>query len=327
MTILVTGGAGYIGSHVCKALARAGETPVVYDNLSKGHEWAVRWGPLERGDLLDAERLRGVFARHRPEAVIHFAALIEVGESVREPEKYYRNNVGGSLTLLEEMRRAGCARIVFSSTAAVYGNPAAGRITEDHPKEPISPYGRSKRTVELMIEDASAARGLGHAFLRYFNAAGADADGELGEAHDPESHLIPIVLGAAAGERPRIGVFGDRYPTRDGTCVRDYVHVEDLADAHLRALAHLEAGKGPLAANLGTGRGHTVREVIEAARRVTGAPIPEEVLPERPGDPAVLVADPSLARERLGWAASRGLEEMIASAWAWRRGKGATCGT
>ena len=321
MTVLVTGGAGYIGSHVCKALARAGAVPVVYDNLSKGHEWAVRWGPLERGDLLDAARLREVFERHRPEAVMHFAAFIEVGESVREPQKYYRNNVVGSLTLLEEMRRAGCGRIVFSSTAAVYGNPVSERITEDHPKDPINPYGRTKRMVERIIEEFRDAYGFEHAFLRYFNAAGADADGELGEAHDPESHLIPIVLEAAAGERDRIGVFGDGYPTRDGTCVRDYVHVEDLAEAHRLALAHLAAGNGSFALNLGTGRGSTVREVIGAARRITGRPIPEEVLPNREGDPPVLVADPTRAGERLGWKASRSLDDMIASAWAWRSGR------
>lgn len=320
-SILVTGGAGFIGSHVCKALAAAGFRPVVYDNLSKGYEWAVRWGPLERGDLRDGARLAEVLARHKPAAVMHFASLIEVGESMREPARYYDNNVGGSLSLLQAMQAAGVGRIIFSSTAAVYGTPERVPIDETAPLAPINPYGASKLMTERMLADFGAAYGLRHVALRYFNAAGSDPDGEIGEAHDPESHLIPLVLDAALGVRPRIAMFGDDYPTPDGTCVRDYIHVTDLAEAHLLALRRLLAGGGSLAVNLGNGAGHSVRAVVETARAVTGCAIPAVVEPRRAGDPAVLVADCRRAVAELGWKQERAdLAVMIADAWKWRQG-------
>jgi UDP-arabinose 4-epimerase len=319
-TILVTGGAGFIGSHVCKALAAAGFRPVVYDNLSKGYEWAVQWGPLERGDLRDTARLAEVIARHRPAAVMHFASLIEVGESMREPARYYDNNVGGSLCLLRGMQAGGVDKIIFSSTAAVYGTPERTPIDETAPLAPINPYGASKLMTERMLADFGAAYGLRHVALRYFNAAGSDPDGAVGEAHDPESHLIPLVLDVALGKRPRIAMFGDDYPTPDGTCVRDYIHVTDLAQAHLLALRRLLDGGSSLALNLGNGNGHSVREVVEAARRVTGHAIPAAVEARRPGDPAVLVADCRRAVAELGWTQQRAdLAVMIADAWAWRQ--------
>lgn len=300
-SVLVTGGAGFVGSHTCKALAAAGYRPVVYDDLSNGVEDAVRWGPLEVGSLHDEAHLASVVARHEPRAVLHFAAFIEAGESVREPDRFYRNNVAGTLALLRVMRNAGIGQIVFSSTAAVYGNPERTPIPEDHPLRPVNPYGRSKLMIEEMLADIAAAQGLRYAALRYFNAAGADQRGELGENHRPETHLIPLVLQAAYGERPDIAVFGTDYDTPDGTCVRDYVHVADLAEAHTLALRRLIDGGGSLAANLGTGRGFSVREVIDAVRRVTGRPIPVRLADRRPGDPAVLVADATRARQELGW--------------------------
>ena len=321
-SVLVTGGAGYIGSHVCKALARAGLLPVAYDNLSSGHRWAVRWGPLELGDLADGARLDQVIERHRPQAVLHFAAFIAAGESVADPGKYYQNNIFGLLPLLSAMRRGGIDRLVFSSTAAVYGTPQKVPIDEKHPQEPINPYGVTKQVAERLLQDYSVAHGIRAVALRYFNAAGADPDGELGEAHEPETHLIPLVLETAAGLRPEIRVFGDSYPTADGTCIRDYIHVSDLADAHVLALEWLSQAPGVHAFNLGNGAGFSVAEVIAAARRVTGHSIPVRIEDRRPGDPPVLVADAARARSVLGWQPRLGdLDVQIAHAWQWMGAK------
>jgi len=321
--VLVTGGAGYVGSHACKALARAGYLPVVYDNLSRGHAWAVKWGPLERGDLLNAARLAAVLRKHRPFAVLHFAALAYVGESVEDPLRYYRNNVGGTINLLQAMRDAAVRRIVFSSTCAVYGAPKKVPIPEHHPQAPLNPYGHSKRMIEQMLSDSAAAHGLNSVSLRYFNAAGADPEGEIGEDHDPETHLIPLALEAAAGLRPRLTIHGADYPTRDGTCIRDYVHVADLADAHVLALGYLARNPGASAFNLGNGGGFTVREVIAAAERVTGRKVRLREGPRRPGDPPALVGNARSARRKLGWKPRyQDLEVIIASAWRWlQRGK------
>jgi len=317
--VLVTGGAGYIGSHVCKALAAAGYRPVTYDNLSAGHRWAVRWGPLERGNLAHAARLENAIRRHRPFAVVHLAGVIAAGESVVDPAKYYDINVAGTLTLLSVMRRQGVDRIVFSSSAAVYGEPLATPIREDHPLAPINPYGAGKLVCERMLHDFAAAYGLRSVSLRYFNAAGADPDGDIGEAHRTETHLIPLVLDAALGLRPNVAVYGRDYPTRDGTCLRDYIHVSDLAAGHVLATDFLAANTGAHVFNLGTGTGATVAEVIAAAARVTGRPIPVRTEPRRPGDPACLVAEAGRAREALGWTPRYSmLEEQITSAWRWQ---------
>lgn len=317
-SILVTGGAGYVGSHACKALAAAGHTPVVYDNLSRGHREFVRWGPFEEGGLHDGARLDAAFARHRVDAVMHFAALAYVGESVSEPALYYRNNVGGTLELLDAMRRAGVRRLVFSSTCATYGVPERMPITEDLPQHPINPYGATKLMIERVLRDYDAAYGLRSVSLRYFNAAGCDPDAEVGEEHDPETHLIPRVLMAADGTLPHVEVFGTDYPTPDGTCLRDYIHVADLADGHLRALDYLARGGATTAINLGTGRAFSVREVIGAAERVTGRRIPVREGPRRAGDPPVLVADATRAREVLGFAARyTEIEPIVATAWRW----------
>jgi UDP-glucose-4-epimerase GalE len=316
--ILVTGGAGYVGSHACKALAAAGHEPIVYDNLTRGHREFARWGPLEEGDLRDGPRLDAVFARHRIDAVMHFAALAYVGESVEQPALYYRNNVGGTLELLDAMRRAGVGRLVFSSTCATYGVPVRMPITEDLPQQPINPYGATKLMIERVLRDYDAAYGLRSVALRYFNAAGCDPDGEIGEDHDPETHLIPRVLMAADGTLPHVEVFGTDYPTPDGTCLRDYIHVADLADGHLRALDYLARGGATTAINLGTGRAFSVREVIGAAGRVTGRPIPVREGPRREGDPPVLVADATRARDVLGFAARYAeIEPIVATAWRW----------
>jgi UDP-arabinose 4-epimerase len=322
-SILVTGGAGYIGSHACKALARAGYRPVVYDNLVYGHERAVKWGPLERGDLLDGARLAAVIARHRPAAAIHFAAYAWVGESVSDPAKYYGNNVGGTLSLLAALRAGGVERLVFSSTCATYGVPERLPINEGHPQRPANPYGHSKRMIEQVLRDYARAYGLRSIALRYFNAAGSDPDGEIGEDHEPETHLIPLVLRAARDSNAPVSIHGTDYPTPDGTCIRDYIHVADLADAHLRALAALEEGAETAACNLGTGRGHSVREVIAAARRVTGREIAVIEGPRRPGDPPELVADATLAGTALGWTPHfTDIDGIIETAWRWERFKG-----
>jgi UDP-arabinose 4-epimerase len=317
-SVLVAGGAGYVGSHVCKALATAGYCPVTYDNLSQGHRWAVRWGPLERGDLGHAARLENAINRHRPIAVIHLAGFIAAGESVAEPAKYYANNVLGTLSLLNVMRRCNLERLVFSSSAAVYGEPQATPITEGHALQPVSPYGASKAMCERLLQDFAAAYGLRSISLRYFNAAGADPQGEIGEAHRVETHLIPLVLEVAAGRRDQVLVYGDDYPTADGTCVRDYVHVSDLAAAHVLALRHLEQATGALAFNLGSGTGASVLEVIQAAQRVTSRPVATSIRPRRLGDPAVLVADPSHAKRVLGWHPQfPDLDRQVTTAWNW----------
>ena len=299
--VLVTGGAGYIGSHACKALAAVGLTPVVYDNLVYGHEWAVKWGPLERGDINDRARLDEVIRLYRPEAILHFAAYAYVGESVTAPGKYYRNNVAGTLTLLEAMRDHAIRHIVFSSTCATYGIPGALPITETTPQRPINPYGQSKLMVEQILSDFARAHEIGWTALRYFNAAGADPDTEIGESHDPETHLIPLVFDAAFGLREAITIHGTDYDTPDGTCIRDYVHVSDLADAHVKALSALRSGAASGAFNLGTDRGHSVRAVIRAVEQATGRSVPVIEGPRREGDPATLVADASRARSLLNW--------------------------
>ena len=318
MNVLVTGGAGYIGSHTCKHLAASGHTPVVFDDLTQGHEWAVKWGPLERGSLNDPARLAEVFAAHRVDAVIHFAASALVGESMSHPGKYFRNNTLGSFNLIEAMREAGVGILVFSSTCATYGDPVRVPIDEAHPQVPVNPYGESKLMVERMLRWYGQSHGLRWMALRYFNAAGADPDGEIGEDHDPESHLIPLVIGGTLGTRPPVKVFGTDYPTPDGTAVRDYIHVVDLADAHLRAIERLGAGTGSQAINLGTGRGQSVQQVIDTVGRVSGRPVPFERAPRRAGDPPELVADPSRAREVLGWTPRYAdLPSMVQHAWNW----------
>jgi UDP-glucose-4-epimerase GalE len=314
----VTGGAGYIGSHVAKALARAGYVPVTFDNLGNGHREAVRWGPLVQADLADVSALERAIKAHAIEAVIHLAGFIEVGESVREPARFYRNNFANALAVLEAMRVAEVGVFVFSSTAAVYGVPQRVPMTEDHPTSPVNPYGESKLMVEWALRALHRAHGLRWMALRYFNASGADRDGEIGESHEPESHLIPRACLAALGRLPPLQIFGNDYPTPDGTAVRDYIHVEDLAAAHVRALEHLRAGGESLALNLGTGSGHSVAAVIRAVERVSGRKVPLEYAPRRAGDPPVLVADPSAAQRVLGWhAAIPDLDAIVASAWRW----------
>ena len=319
-TILVAGGAGYIGSHMVKALHGAGFRVAVVDDLTSGRREAVGTTDLHVGDIGDAPFLDGVLAQVRPAAVMHFAGSIQVGESVVDPAKYYRNNVAATGVLLDAMRARGVDRFIFSSTAAIFGDPAYVPIDEAHPKAPINPYGRSKWMVEQMLEDHDRAYGLKSVCLRYFNAAGADPDGELGECHEPETHLIPLILQVASGRRPHIGVYGDDYPTPDGTCVRDYIHVADLCSAHLLALRRLLEGGGSARYNLGNGNGFSVREVIQAVRRVTGHAIPVVVQPRRAGDPPVLVADATAARRELGWSPRHdSLDDIVAHAWAWER--------
>ena len=318
--ILVTGGAGYIGSHACKALYEAGYTPIALDNLVYGHEWAVKWGPLERGDIIDRVRLNQVFDQYKPSAIFHFAAYADVGESVSDPGKYYNNNVVGSLKLLEAARDHGISRLVFSSSCATYGVPQCSPIDETHQQDPINPYGASKFMVERMLADFGAAHGLQSVSLRYFNAAGADSDGDIGEDHDPETHLIPLVLDAAAGTRPDITIFGSDYDTPDGTCVRDYIHVSDLADAHVLALKALEQGLSTTAFNLGNGQGYSVRQLIDVAKHVTNRSILVKNGPRRAGDPDRLVGDAKKAMNDLGWAPKfSGLDRIISSAWQWHQ--------
>jgi UDP-arabinose 4-epimerase len=318
--VLVTGGAGYIGSHACKALSRAGYLPVTYDSLVYGHEWAVKWGPLERGDILDRRRLDDVIEQYRPAAIMHFAAFAYVSESVSNPGKYYRNNVVGSLNLLEAARDHGVQQFIFSSTCATYGIPDKLPITEDAPQRPINPYGASKLMVERMITDFGAAHDLRSVILRYFNAAGADRDGEIGESHDPETHLVPLVLDAASGRRTDVTIFGTDYATKDGTCVRDYIHVSDLADAHVKALDYLSAGGSSGVYNLGNGTGFTVQEVIDAVEKVSGVTVSTRYGDCRAGDPGVLISDASNARRHLGWQPSlTDLNDIIETAWAWHQ--------
>ena len=314
--VLVTGGAGYIGSHTCQELAKAGIEPIVYDTLLHGHRHNVQWGPLVVGDILDQERLAATLQRHRPQACIHFAALAYVGDSVRQPAEYYRVNVSGSMALLSELLKADIRTFVFSSTCATYGTPAALPITEDTVQAPINPYGATKLMVERMLADYHAAYGLRYACLRYFNACGADADGALAEEHHPETHLIPRCLMAAAGRIPAVDIFGDDYPTPDGTCVRDYIHVSDLARGHVAALAQLADAGGALKVNLGTGRGLSVRDILRGIEAVTGRPVPHTVQPRRDGDPASLIADVSLAERLLGFKTVHSdLHTILRTAW------------
>jgi UDP-glucose 4-epimerase len=317
--ILVTGGAGYIGSHAVRLLIQAGHEVWVYDNLGLGHRRAVPEGRLIVGDLLDRARLESALREHRIEAVMHFAAFALVGESVADPAKYYQNNVGGSLSLLEAMRAAGVKQIVFSSTTATYGAPKKVPITEDELQFPINPYGFTKLVIERALADYAHAYGFAYAALRYFNAAGASPEGDIGEDHDPESHLIPIVLQVALGQRDQVAIFGDDYPTPDGTCIRDYIHIDDLGDAHIRALELLAPGQG-LKLNLGIGRGYSVKEVIDACRRITGHKIPASMGPRRPGDPPELIANSTLAQKTLGWNPKyTDIETIVATAWKWHQ--------
>jgi UDP-arabinose 4-epimerase len=299
--LLVTGGAGFIGSHTCKRLHTNGFAPVVYDNLITGNRRAVKWGPLIEADITDTTTLIRTLERYSPEAVIHFAASAYVGESVREPEKYYRNNVVGTLSVLQACRQARVKNLIFSSSCATYGVPATLPISEETPQVPINPYGRTKLIGEQMLQDYAHAYGLRYVALRYFNACGADPDGELGEWHDPETHLIPRALLVASGQLDRLEVYGDDYATDDGTCVRDYIHVSDLAEAHLRAAEHLIAGGANLRVNLGTGRGTSIREIVASVLRTTARDVPLAIMPRRAGDPPALFADASLAKHVLGF--------------------------
>lgn len=321
MNVLITGGAGYIGSHTVAEILRFGKKVVVYDNLSKGHRSAVPSEvPLIQGDIRDRERLAGVFRDYSIDAVIHFAASSLVGESMERPSEYYNNNVWGTLSLLDTMLACGVTKIVFSSTAAVYGEPEAWPITEDMPTEPTNVYGRTKLAIEQMLADFSKAYQLSYVSLRYFNAAGALTGGGIGEDHSPETHLIPLVLQTALGLRESIKVFGTDYPTPDGTCIRDYVHVSDLADAHVRALQHLMGGGLSRVYNLGSESGHSVRQIIDRAKAITGIDFPVREATRRAGDPAVLVASSGRIREELGWRpASSELDTIIGSAWSWHR--------
>ena len=316
--VLVTGGAGYIGSHTTKILANSGFEPVVFDNLSEGHASAVRWGPLVRGDLGDIRRIRQVIVNSRVKAVIHFAASAYVGESVNNPRKYFRNNIANALNLLDAALDSGVKYFVFSSTCAIYGLPGRIPIPEDHPQHPVSPYGESKLFVERALHWYGAAYGLNWLALRYFNAAGADPEAESGEDHDPETHLIPLAILAALGHRPALEIYGTDYPTPDGTAIRDYVHVSDLAEAHVLALRYLMDGGRSTALNVGTGRGYSVREVIAAVERISGLGVPTREVSRRAGDPATLIADATMARRLLGWR-PRFVElgEIIATAWQW----------
>jgi UDP-glucose-4-epimerase GalE len=319
--VLVAGGAGYIGSHICKALAESGVMPVCYDTLEKGHDWAVRWGPLERGDIGDTQRLDEVFARYQPRAVIHLAGYIEVGESVRKPERYLDNNATKTDVLIEAGLRHEIDAFVFSSTCAVYGVPQTERLTETHPIKPLSPYAESKARVERALT-AAAGRGLKAASLRYFNAAGADAAGEIGEAHAPETHLLPLAVDAALGLGPPLTVLGTDYPTPDGSCVRDYVHVSDLAQAHLKALLWLLPNSGTgihEAFNLGSGAGNSVKQIIAETSRIAGRDVPHSIGPRRPGDSPKLVGDIAKSRRELGWQPTRDLATQIEDTLRWRR--------
>ena len=314
-TVLVVGGAGYIGSHAVKQLAHAGYETVTLDNLVYGHRDAVQTGAFEQGDMGDAPFVRGVFGRHKIDAVMHFAAYTYVGESVADPAKYFENNVAATLTLLQEMRAAGVDKLIFSSTCAIYGEPERIPLTEDHPRHPLSPYGRSKWMVEQILQDYDRAYGLRSIAFRYFNAAGADPDGDIGERHTPESHLIPLVFEAIRSGAP-IQVFGDDYPTPDGTCVRDYIHVVDLARAHVLGLEQLLGGHPSTAYNLGNGHGYSVREVIDTIKRVSGREVPYQIGPRRAGDPAVLVGSAKKAIADLGWRPSFAqLEQIVETAW------------
>jgi len=318
--ILIVGGAGYIGSHINKELTKQGYKTVVFDSLVKGHKEAVKWGEIYEGDLNNIEDIRGVFKKYPIEAVLHFAAFIEVGESVKDPQKYYQNNVKNTLNLFQVMLENDVKKIIFSSTAATFGNPQYVPIDEKHPQFPINPYGQAKLMVEKILGDYDVAYGLKYVALRYFNACGADLDTEIGENHNPESHLIPLILDAAAGKREDIKIFGTDYPTFDGTCVRDYVHVIDLAQAHILALKYLMDGNESNNFNLGNGKGFSVREVIDVTKKVTGVDFKVTEVERRAGDPPTLVADSKKAKEVLGWNPQYAdLETIVSSAWKWHQ--------
>lgn len=318
--VLVTGGAGYIGSHACKALKAAGYVPVTFDSLVTGWEDAVKFGPFERGELADRARLDEVFAKWQPVAVMHFAALSQVGEAMKEPGKYWRGNVGASLVLIEAAVAAGCLDFVFSSTCATYGDHDGVMLDEDTPQTPLNSYGASKRAIEDMLKDFGAAHGLRSVIFRYFNVAGADPETEVGEFHQPETHLIPLMLDAIEGKRAALTVFGTDYPTPDGTCIRDYVHVMDLVDAHVLGLKWLEEGKGSRVFCLGTGRGFSVREVIDHSRAVTNREVPIVLGDRRAGDAVKLVSGSERAIAELGWQPERStLAQMIGDAWRWHQ--------
>jgi UDP-arabinose 4-epimerase len=315
-TILVTGGAGYIGSHTCKALAKAGYSPIVYDNLSTGHAYAVKWGPFVQGDLNDKTKLNETFATFKPTAVIHFAANAIVVESMNDPGKYYRNNVGSTISLLEAMRDHGVKQLVFSSTCATYGNPLFTPITEEHPQSPINPYGRSKLMIEQIISDFEMAHGIYSINLRYFNAAGADLETQIGENHTPETHLIPTIIQTALGLRNEIVVYGTDFASKDGSAIRDYIHVSDLADAHVAALKIPRS----TSINLGTGTGYSVLEIIDAMQKFCGKPLPVRLENRRPGEPGILTADHARAQKILGWTPQvSNLPTLIESAWKWHQ--------
>ncbi|MEX5598474.1 UDP-glucose 4-epimerase GalE [Pseudophaeobacter sp. C1-32P7] len=317
-SILVTGGAGFIGSHSCKALKMAGYRPVVFDNLSTGHAEAVRFGPFVKGDIRDQDAVAAAISKHKITAILHFAASAYVGESVQHPNAYYDNNVGGMISLLKAASATGIKRIVFSSSCATYGVPETLPIVETTPQRPINPYGRTKLIGEQMLEDLAHVTDLTFACLRYFNAAGADPEGELGEQHDPETHLVPLALMAASGRREVLSIFGDDYPTPDGTCIRDYIHVADLARAHVLALQHLMQGKPSIKLNLGSGRGHSILEIVRAIEAKTGQKLPVRIEPRRAGDPPSLTADPSRAAEVLGFRAElSSLDQIIEDAAPW----------
>lgn len=319
-TILVTGGAGYIGSHACKRLAAAGYTPVTFDNLSTGWREAVKFGPFEQGDLLDRGRLDAVFATHKPSAVMHFAALSQVGESMDDPGRYWRNNVVGSLNLIEAAVAAGCMHFVFSSTCATYGDQDGVVLNEESPQAPINAYGASKLAIEQILENFEQAHGLSHVTFRYFNVAGADPAAEVGEFHQPETHLIPVMLQAISGDRDGLTIHGTDYQTDDGTCIRDYVHVCDLVEAHVLGLQWLQQGNQSRVFNLGTGSGFSVRQVIDQGRSVTNHPVPFVEGPRRAGDCTKLVSGSTRAEQELGWVPERSnLPEMIEDAWRWYR--------
>jgi len=319
-TILVTGGAGYIGSHTCKTLARAGFIPVVYDNLSTGHAYAIKWGPFVEGDLNDLPKLSETMAAFKPKAVLHFASSALVVESVREPAKYYRNNLVTTLTLLEAMRAHNIENILFSSSCATYGHPQFNPITEDHPQLPVSPYGRTKLMAEQMISDFSTAYGLKWIFLRYFNAAGADLDTQVGENHTPETHLIPCIIRAALGLDQEITVYGTDFPTPDGSAIRDYIHVQDLADAHVLALQYLLEKQLSTAINLGTGKGFSVLELIQSIQKFCNKTLSVRLEGRRPGEPSILTADNQKAKKLLGWKPTHSeLPILIESAWKWHQ--------
>jgi UDP-arabinose 4-epimerase len=323
--VLITGGAGYVGSHTCKALAAMGYLPICLDNLISGHKWAVQWGPFITGDIADSLVLDQIFSDYRPKAVIHFAAYAYVGESVQQPAKYYQNNVAGSISLLEAMRRNGCKNIIFSSSCSTYGLPLQIPITENHPQLPINPYGRTKLMMEQIIQDYGSAYGIRYAILRYFNAAGADPDTQIGEDHDPETHLIPLLLQTVQGRRDYTEVYGTDYDTPDGTAIRDYIHVMDLAGAHLLALKYLAQSRQSLCVNLGTGHGNSVMEVIQAVEQVTEKPVAYQTVGRRPGDPPALVADAGQAASLLGWRPDFiDIQATISTAWLWCQSQSTT---